>query len=102
MILSPPRQDNARRGGDVSLKRHVQTRATVVRAGDTTTLVALDNWYGGQILAPVDTSIIEAAAGRPRQELAETQLWVMARLTAQSAEELDLRQWQTRPLGGSS
>lgn len=84
------------------LKRHVQTRATVVRAGDTTTLVALDDWYGGQILAPADTSIVEAAVGRPRRQLADTQLWVMARLTAQCAEELDLRQWQTRLRGGSS
>ncbi|MBV7700980.1 hypothetical protein [Streptomyces sp. TRM70350] len=54
--------------------------------------MALDDWYGGQILAPADTSIIEAAAGRPRRQLADTQLWVMARLTAQCAEELDLRQ----------
>ncbi|MGP4091018.1 hypothetical protein [Streptomyces sp. KR55] len=44
----------------MSLKRHVQTRATVIWAGDTTTLVSLEDWYGGNILAPVDTRIIEA------------------------------------------
>ncbi len=47
----------------MSLKRHVRTRATVIRAGDTTTFVSLEDWYSGQILAPVDTQIIEAAAG---------------------------------------
>ncbi|MDT0465724.1 hypothetical protein, partial [Streptomyces gibsoniae] len=59
------------------------------------TLVSIEDWYGGQILAPVDTAIIVAAAGKPRQHLPETKLWVMARLTAQSAEDLDLRQWNT-------
>lgn len=39
------------------------------------------------------SSVIEAATGRPRQQLPDTQLSVMARLTAQSAEQLDLRQW---------
>ncbi len=45
----------------MGLKGHVQTRATVVRAGGTTTLLSIENWYGGQILTPVDTSIIEVA-----------------------------------------
>ncbi|MDT0470243.1 hypothetical protein, partial [Streptomyces gibsoniae] len=62
----------------MSLKDHVQTRATVVRAGETVTLVSIEDWYGGQILAPVDTAIIVAAAGKPRQHLPETKLWVMA------------------------
>ncbi len=44
-------------------KGHVRTRATVVRAGENTTLVSLADWYGGQILAPVETRIIEAAVG---------------------------------------
>lgn len=78
----------------MSLKRHVQTRATVIRAGDTTTFVSLEDWYGGQILAPVDTQIIEAAAGKPRHQLPRTQLSVMAQLTAHSAEELDLQSWE--------
>ncbi|MGW5465108.1 hypothetical protein [Streptomyces sp. NPDC003996] len=79
----------------MSLKGHVQTRATVVRAGETVTLVSIEDWYRGQILAPVDTAIVEAAAGKLRQHLPDTQLWVMARLTAQSAEDLDLQQWKT-------
>lgn len=78
----------------MSLKRHVQTRATVIGAGDTTTLVSLEDWYGGQILAPVDTWIIQAATWKPRQQLPHTQMSVMARLTAQSAEELDLQRWE--------
>lgn len=78
----------------MGLKRHVRTRATVIRAGDTTTLVSIENWYGGQILAPVDTHVIGAAAGKPRRQLPDTQLLVMARLTAQSAEDLDLQQWE--------
>ncbi len=65
----------------------------MVRAGDTVTLVSVEGWYRSQILAPVDTAITEAAAGKLRQHLIETQLWVMARLAAQSAEDLDLRQW---------
>jgi hypothetical protein len=47
----------------------VRTCATVVRAGETTTLVSLADWYGGQILAPVDTGIIETAVGRPHRQL---------------------------------
>lgn len=73
---------------------HVQTRATVVRAGETTTLVSIEGWCGGQILAPVATWIIEDVTGNPRRQLRGTRLLVMARLMAQSAEELDLRQWQ--------
>lgn len=78
----------------MSLVHHVRTRATVIRAGDATTLVSLDDWYSGQILAPVDTLIIEAAVGKPREQLPDTQLWVMALLAARFAEELDLRQWK--------
>lgn len=78
----------------MSIKRHIRTRATVIRAGRNETMVALDDWYGGQILAPVDTQIIEAATGKPREQLPDTQLSVMARLTAQSAEQLDLQQWE--------
>lgn len=74
--------------------RHFRTRATVIRAGNTTTLVSLAGWYSGQILAPVDTWVIEAAAGVQRQALPGTRLWVMARITARSAEGLDLRQWE--------
>ncbi|WP_329167180.1 hypothetical protein OHB49_43885 (plasmid) [Streptomyces sp. NBC_01717] len=64
------------------------------RAGDTTALVSLEGWYSGQIPAPVDTWIIEGATGNQRQELPGTQLWVMALLTAQSAEKMDLQQWE--------
>ena len=78
----------------MSLKRHIQTRATIIRAGDTTTLVSIEDWYGGQILAPVDTAVLEDATGKRRAELPDTQLWVMARLTASHAEELDLQQWE--------
>ncbi|MEU8976238.1 hypothetical protein AB0D11_44970 [Streptomyces monashensis] len=41
-------------------ERHFRTRATVVRAGDTTTLVSVEGWFGGLILAPVQTGVIEA------------------------------------------
>lgn len=78
----------------MSIKRHIQTWATVIRAGDTTTLVSLVDWYGGHILAPVDTRIIETATGKPREQLPDTRLSVMARLTARSAEQLDLQQWE--------
>ncbi|MBT2511320.1 hypothetical protein J7I98_36995 [Streptomyces sp. ISL-98] len=78
----------------MSLKRHVRTRVTVVRAGDTTTLVSLEGWYGGVLLAPVDTRIVVAAVGMSRHCLPDTQLWVMARHTARAAEDLDLRGWE--------
>lgn len=73
--------------------RHRKTRATVVRAGRTTTMVSLADWFGGQLLAPADTSTIQALIGRPREELPDVELWVMARLDAQAAEFLALRGW---------
>lgn len=81
---------------------HVHTRAAVIRAGDTTTLLSVEGWFGGQILAPADTGIIETATGKPRQDLPGTQLSVMARLAARSAEELDLRQWKPLSSGDPS
>ena len=78
----------------MSLNWHIQTRATVIRAGDTTTLVSLDDWYGGKILAPVNTLLLQEVTGMPREKLAGTPLWVKARLTASCAEDLDLIQWQ--------
>ncbi|MFI5689675.1 hypothetical protein [Streptomyces sp. NPDC051636] len=74
--------------------RHVPTRATVVRAGKFTTLVSLDHWYDGQILAKADTGTIVEAVGIPRHRLPDTRLWVMARLAARTADELDLRGWE--------
>jgi hypothetical protein len=50
----------------MSLNPHSRTRATVVRAGYRTTLVSLSDWYGGQILAPVDTWILMVATSRIR------------------------------------
>ncbi|MER6572324.1 hypothetical protein ABT288_40675 [Streptomyces sp. NPDC001093] len=76
------------------LKQHFMSRAAVIRASYDTTLASLENSHQGQILAPVDASIIETVAGKPRRELPGTQLWVMARLASQSAEELHLQQWQ--------
>lgn len=78
----------------MSLMRHVPTRATVIRAGSDTTLVSLEGWYSGQILASADTRVIEAATGKRREELPGAQLWVRALLTAQVAEELDLQNWE--------
>ncbi|UQA95688.1 hypothetical protein [Streptomyces halobius] len=76
------------------MKRHVPTRATVVRAGRSTTLVSLESWFGGQILAQARTAAIVDAVGIPRDLLPDTHLWVMARLDAQAAEELHLRGWE--------
>ncbi|MER6738348.1 hypothetical protein ACWGLF_18600 [Streptomyces puniciscabiei] len=41
--------------------RHVPARATVVRAGEFTTLGRLDHWSDGQILAQADTATIVEA-----------------------------------------
>jgi hypothetical protein len=75
-------------------KPHAWTLATVIRAGDDTTLVTLDGWYRGQILAPVATQLLQTLTGSPRQHLPGTRLWVKARLTALQPEELALEQWK--------
>jgi hypothetical protein len=75
-------------------RRHTVTRATVIRAGYYTTLVSLHDWYDGQILAPVHTWILEGVASKPYQQLPETRLWVVAQLSASTAEELELRAWR--------
>ena len=75
----------------MSLNPPSRTRATVVRAGHRTTPVSLSDWYGGQILAPVDTWTLMVATGRSRSDLRRSQLWVMARVGARSAEFLELQ-----------
>lgn len=72
---------------------HTSTLATVVRAGDTTTLVSLSDWYRGLILAPVETWVITAATGRALRDLPGTQLLVQARLGAVLADGLALKDW---------
>lgn len=39
---------------------HTLVAARVVRAGDTTTLVAIPEWHSGQILVPVFTPLLRA------------------------------------------
>lgn len=73
---------------------HTTTRATVVRAGDTTTLVALPAWFRGQVLVPVATWIITAATGKRREDLPDTELWVRARLDARTEFALALQEWE--------
>lgn len=77
----------------MSLKVHTMTRATVVRAGYYTTLVSLADWYGGQILAAVDTSVVQKITRQARQDLPGVELWVWARVDARSAEDLALKDW---------
>jgi hypothetical protein len=74
--------------------RHVPTRATVVRTGKFTTRVTFDHWYDGQIHARADTATITEAVEIPRYRLPDNRLWVMARLAARTADELDLRGWE--------
>ncbi|MER7814576.1 hypothetical protein [Streptomyces sp. NPDC096153] len=84
--------------------RHHWTVATVHKAGRRTSLVRLDEWYGGQILASVPTRALRAALGQERRDLPGTAFWVMAQLGATTADELDLREWvpcrRVPPAGG--
>ncbi|GGU62313.1 hypothetical protein [Streptomyces lavendofoliae] len=78
----------------MSRTRRFETRAIVIRAGHITTLLSIPDWYGGQILATVDTWIIESATGIPCHRLPDTQMWVMADLTARTSEDLRLGGWR--------
>ncbi|MDQ0847747.1 hypothetical protein [Streptomyces sp. V1I6] len=80
----------------MSLKAHTRTRATVIRAGYYTTLVSLADWYGGQILAAVDTSVVQKITRKACQDLPGVELWVWARVDARFAEDLALKDW-TQP-----
>lgn len=77
------------------MTRPFRTRARIVRAGHYTTLVALPDWYGGQILAPVDTLTLLEATGWNLEDLPGEQLWVTAQLTAATSGGLGLRDWST-------
>lgn len=72
---------------------HSRTRAIVIRAGNHTTLLSLPAWFGGQLLAQVDTHTIHAATGLHRHDLPDVQLSVLARLDASTAEGLELKDW---------
>ncbi|MCM2393905.1 hypothetical protein [Streptomyces albipurpureus] len=72
---------------------HVRTRATVVRAGDRTTLVSLAAWYGGQVLVPVETWVITVATDKRLRDLPGTELSVRARLSARTEAGLALEDW---------
>ncbi|MGX1886978.1 hypothetical protein [Streptomyces sp. NPDC055287] len=74
--------------------QHTNTLATVVRAGDTTTLLSLADRYGGLILAPAATRVITAATGLPIRELPGTLLLVEARLDAVYEGGLALQDWR--------
>ncbi|MEV0493425.1 hypothetical protein OH782_41465 (plasmid) [Streptomyces sp. NBC_01544] len=69
------------------------TRATVVRAGQRTTLVALPAWCNGQVLIPVETWIIVMATGQMPGSLPGTELEVRARLKARTEAGLALQDW---------
>ncbi|MCX5318114.1 hypothetical protein [Streptomyces sp. NBC_00154] len=72
----------------------ITTRATVVRAGQRTTLVALPAWCNGDVLVPVETWIIMMATGQTRGSLPGTELDVRARLTARTEAGLALQDWE--------
>lgn len=74
--------------------QHTDTLATVVRAGDTTTLLSLADWYSGLILAPAKTWIITEATGLALQDLPGTLLLVRARLDAVHEGVLALQDWR--------
>lgn len=77
------------------MTRPFRTRAHIIRAGHYTTLVALPDWYGGQILAPVETFTLLEATGWNLEDLPGEQLWVTAQLTAATSGGLGLRDWST-------
>ncbi len=65
-----------------------RTLACVVRAGETTTLIAIPAWYGGVVLVPVRTAVLTRVTGRAREQLPGTQLVVTAHLDAATEDRL--------------
>lgn len=69
------------------------TTATVVRAGEWTTLVSLERWHHGHVLVPVETRVITAVTGRSRHDLPGTRLQVTACLDSLLDGGLALQGW---------
>lgn len=80
---------------------HTTTRATLVRVGTQTAHVVLPLWYGGQILAPVETWAVMMDTGLTRAQLLGAALCVSARLDARTERGLELRNWALQPRAGA-
>ncbi|MEU1623142.1 hypothetical protein ABZ479_38365 [Streptomyces sp. NPDC005722] len=75
------------------MKAYERSRARLVRAGPTTTHVALDAWAHGQIIVRVDTEVMTTVTSLPRNRLAGVVLTAMVNPTATTEREADAHDW---------
>lgn len=66
-----------------------RTRARVVRAGDVTSYLSIEEWCGGQVAVRVSTVSLTSASGLSRDQLPGTELTVHANLTAVADTDVD-------------
>ncbi|MEU0186718.1 hypothetical protein ABZ312_37015 [Streptomyces sp. NPDC006207] len=70
-----------------------RSRAWIVRAGESTTHVALDAWAHGQITVRVDTDLMTRITGLPKDRLCGVALTDLVNPAGITEREADAHDW---------